>query len=81
VKRGYHTSVYIPGIVDWVIKARQEAQQGALGVLLVPARTDTQWFHRHIFGIAKVRFVEGRLRFGGAGHNNPAPFPSAVAIY
>jgi len=81
VKRGHHTSVYIPGIIDWMAKSRREAQQGALVVCLVPSRTDTRWWHREIMGHAEIRFVEGRLRFGGAGHNNPAPFPSAVVIY
>lgn len=48
-------------------------------VALLPARTDTKWFHDHIYGFAEIRFIKGRLRFGG--HKNPAPFPSMVVIW
>ena len=48
-------------------------------VLLIPARTDVNWFHEYVFGKADVRFVRGRLRFGGSSEN--APFPSMVCVY
>lgn len=48
-------------------------------VMLLPARTDTRWFHKYIYGKAEVRFVRGRLKFGGAAWN--APFPSMIVIY
>jgi phage N-6-adenine-methyltransferase len=48
-------------------------------VFLVPARTDTAWFHDYVYGKAEVRFLRGRLRFGNA--KNSAPFPSMVAIW
>ena len=64
----------------WFAKAREAQQQGATVVMLVPARTDTKWWHEHVQGIAsEVRFVKGRLKFGGS--KNSAPFPSAVIIY
>lgn len=50
-----------------------------VAVGLVPARTDTRWFHDHILGKAEVRFIKGRLMFGGQEH--PAPFPSMVVIW
>jgi phage N-6-adenine-methyltransferase len=64
----------------WVCKARLSAQQGATVVCLLPARTDTQWFHREVLPhAAEVRFVEGRLRFGEGSDN--APFPSIVVVF
>jgi site-specific DNA-methyltransferase (adenine-specific) len=49
-------------------------------VLLIPARTDTAYFHRFIYKIAKaIRFVKGRLKFGNA--ENSAPFPSMVVVF
>ncbi|MEY8340159.1 phage N-6-adenine-methyltransferase [Adlercreutzia muris] len=63
----------------WVAKAAAEARKpGTTVVLLVPARTDTRWFHDHLYGKAELRFVRGRLRFGGSDWN--APFPSMVAV-
>ncbi len=49
-----------------------------IAVFLIPARTDTAWFHDFIYGKAEVRFVRGRLRFGGKGS---APFPSMVVVF
>ena len=63
----------------WVRKARQEAERGALVVGLLPARTDTKWWHENVLGHAEVRFIAGRLRFGNA--KNSAPFPSAIAVW
>ena len=48
-------------------------------VMLLPARTDTKWFHDYILGKAEVRFIKGRLKFGGA--KNSAPFPSMVVVF
>lgn len=48
-------------------------------VLLLPARTDTKWFHRYIYGKAEIRFLKGRLKFSGS--KNSAPFPCMLAIY
>lgn len=47
--------------------------------MLIPARTDTKVFHELIYGKAEIRFVKGRLRFGGAKNN--APFPSMIVVY
>ena len=47
--------------------------------MLIPARTDTAWFHDYIYGKAEVRFIRGRLKFNDSKCN--APFPSLVAIY
>lgn len=66
-------------IKHWVAKARRESERGATVVGLIPARTDTRWWHEHIEGRAEVRFIKGRLRFSGATIN--APFPSAVIVW
>lgn len=64
-------------IGKWIEKA---ARGGAeIVVALLPARTDTRWWHDHIQGKAEVRFIKGRLKFGG--HKNSAPFPSAIVIF
>lgn len=60
----------------WMKKAT-EAQ--ALVVCLVPARTDTKWWHDYAMKAKEIRFVRGRLHFGDS--KNSAPFPSAVVIF
>lgn len=63
----------------WVQKAHQSAKNGATVVMLIPARTDTAWFHDYILENAEIRFIRGRLKFGGS--HNSAPFPSMVVIF
>ena len=60
-------------------RAALAAKSGAVVVMLLPARTDTKWFHEYIYGKAEIRFVRGRLRFGGAA--NQAPFPSMFVVF
>lgn len=47
--------------------------------MLLPARTDTKWFHDYIYGQTEIRFLKGRLKFGEA--KNSAPFPSMIVIF
>ena len=63
----------------WVEKASESATYGALVAMLLPARTDTRWFHDYILGKAEVRFLRGRLKFGNSKNN--APFPSMVVVF
>jgi site-specific DNA-methyltransferase (adenine-specific) len=64
----------------WTAKAVEETRHtSTLVVALLPARTDTQWFHRHVLPYAHVGYVEGRLTFVGA--SAPAPFPSIVVTW
>ena len=63
----------------WVKKAYESALQGATVVCLLPARTDTQWWHEYVTRATEIRFLQGRLKFGNAHHS--APFPSAVVIF
>ena len=65
-------------IGKWMRKAYESAQDGATVVCLVPARTDTKWWHDYAIK-GDVRFIRGRLKFGGS--KNSAPFPSAVVIF
>lgn len=50
-------------------------------VMLLPARTDTKWFHNFIYNEpgVEIRFIEGRLKFSNSKHN--APFPSMLVIF
>lgn len=66
-------------IGQWVQKAYESAQAGATVVCLLPARTDTQWWHRYVLKASEVRFIAGRLKFGGS--TSSAPFPSAVVVF
>ena len=47
--------------------------------MLIPARTDTTYFHDYIYHKAELRFVRGRLKFGGSKQG--APFPSMVVVF
>lgn len=64
-------------IKDWVKKASLAV--GGVVVMLIPARTDTAYFHQYIYGKAEIRFIRGRLKFGNS--KNSAPFPSMIVIF
>ena len=68
-------------IIEWCRKATEEQQNGTTTVMLVPARTDTKWFHQYVWQKpdVSIQFVRGRLRFGGSNQN--APFPSMVIVF
>lgn len=67
-------------IYDWVHKCWLENQiHDITVVMLIPARTDTKYFHEYIYNKAEIRFIKGRLKFGNS--KNSAPFPSMVVIY
>lgn len=65
-------------ICKWVQKAHDEATHATI-VCLIPARTDTSYWHDFIFDKAEVRFMRGRIKFGNSKQG--APFPSAVVIF
>lgn len=68
-------------IGKWVRKALFASVGGATVVMLIPARTDTKWFHDYIYkrDNVEIRFVRGRLKFGNS--KNSAPFPSMVVVF
>ena len=67
---------------QWIKKCSEEAQKpDTTVVMLIAARTDTKAFHEYIYQKpnVEVRFVKGRLKFGGS--ENAAPFPSMVVVF
>ena len=64
-------------IGKWVKKASEA--RGGVVVCLLPARTDTKWFHDYIYNKAEIRLLKGRLKFGNS--KNSAPFPSMLVIF
>ena len=65
-------------IIKWMKKAYESSLKGATVVCLVPARTDTRWWHD--FAIkGEITFIKGRLKFGDS--KNSAPFPSAIVVF
>lgn len=69
-------------IGKWVKKYSEEAQKpNTTGVMLIPARTDTRYFHDYIYQKlnVEIRFIKGRIKFGDSKHS--APFPSMVVIF
>ena len=71
----------------FIEKAAEERVKGFTTVMLLPARTDTRAFHKHIYDETKwtaregveIRLLRGRLKFGGAPSS--APFPSMVVVF
>lgn len=66
-------------IGSFLASARRNVADGWTVVALMPARTDTAWFHDHVLHRADIRFVRGRVRFVGAAAS--APFPSMIVIW
>lgn len=66
-------------IAAWCKKAYEEFQKGKIVVMLIPSRTDTRYWHDYIMKATEIRFIKGRLKFGGS--KNSAPFPSAIIVY
>jgi len=65
-------------IKEWMKKAFKSAGKGATIVCLVPSRTDSIWWHKYAMN-GEIRFIKGRIKFGGA--KDSAPFPSAIVIF
>ena len=73
-------------IKDWVRKAWEESLRGAVVVCLIPARTDTSYWHDYCFKYGVVRFLRGRVKFCGRNKDGiivkaSAPFPSAIVVF
>ena len=75
-KRVFCNPPYGPHLRAWLERGRE----ADIAVYLLPARTDTRWFHELCLPLAtEIRFVKGRLKFGGSP--NGAPFPSMIVIF
>ena len=71
---------YGRGIDKWIQKGFEESQkENTKVVMLIPARTDTKYWHKFVMKASEVYFVKGRLKFGNS--KNSAPFPSAVVVF
>jgi phage N-6-adenine-methyltransferase len=76
-KRCWMNPPYGRQIGQWIKKA---ATSGAeIVVCLLPARTDTKWFHEYIYGKAEIRFIKGRIKFSGM--EGAGKFPSMLVIF
>jgi site-specific DNA-methyltransferase (adenine-specific) len=75
-KRVFCNPPYGPGLRSFL----ERALEADIAVFLIPARTDTRWFHEIVLPYAKeIRFIKGRLKFGDS--KNSAPFPSMIVIF
>jgi len=71
---------YGRGIDKWIEKGyRESLKNDTKVIMLVPARTDTKYWHKYIMLASELYFVKGRLKFGDS--TNGAPFPSAVVVF
>ena len=71
---------YGRGIDKWIEKGYNTAKDGdSRVVMLIPARTDTKYWHSYVMKASEVYFLKGRLKFGNSV--NPAPFPSAIVVF
>jgi len=71
---------YGRSIKEWIRKAYEESRKpNTVVVALIPARTDTRYWHDYCMEASEIRFIRGRLKFGES--NNSAPFPSAVVVF
>lgn len=67
-------------ISDWVKKGYEESlKPHTVVVMLIPARTDTKYFHDYILHRSEIRFIKGRIKFSNSKWN--APFPSMIVIF
>lgn len=72
---------YGRAIGRWIRKAYECAQAGVTVVCLVPARTDTAWWHDYVMH-GEIEYLRGRVYFtDGAGKRGRAPFPSAIVVF
>lgn len=65
----------------WVKRCAELARHTKVVVMLIPARTDTRWFHEYIYKKqdVEIRFIKGRLKFSNS--KNSAPFPSMIVVF
>lgn len=71
-------------IKEWVRKSYHESYKDkTIVVMLIPARTDTKWFHDYIYRRAEIRFIKGRLKYVKEGDtkNNNSPFPTMIVVF
>jgi len=67
------------GTEKWVQKAWSESQDQATTVMLLPASTDTHWWHKYVLDRGEIRFVNGRLKFDDLP--GPGWFANVIVIF
>lgn len=67
------------GIEKWAKRSWEQSRLGKTVVMLIPARTDTRWWHDYCMQASEIRFIKGRLTYEGGKSN--APFPSCVVVF
>lgn len=75
----YVNPPYGKNIINWIKKGYEESKKGKTIVMLIPSRTDTKWWHEYVMKAKEIRFIKGRLKFGGS--INSAPFPSCIIVF
>jgi phage N-6-adenine-methyltransferase len=71
---------YGRGLDKWIAKGYKESlKENTKVVMLLPARTDTKYWHKYVMLASELYFIKGRLKFGDS--DNSAPFPSAVVVF
>ena len=63
---------------NWIRKAIEASKEGTTTVMLIPARTNTGWWHELVMPHFEIRFVRGRPKFNGGEHG--LPFPLAILV-
>jgi len=70
---------YGRSISNWIKKGYEESQKGSTVVMLLPARTDTAWWHDYVMKAHEIRLIRGRIKF--LPLDCPAPFPSCIVVF
>lgn len=69
----------INSLKNWVRKSFEETRkEGCVVVMLIPARTNTEWWHRYCMKAKEVRLIKGRPKFKGNIHGLPQPLAIIV---
>lgn len=67
-------------VSKWVKKCYMESlKPETIVVMLIPARTDTKYFHDYIYNRSEIRFIKGRLHYSNSKNN--CPFPSMIVVF
>lgn len=68
--------------VKWVRKAIDELDEGRFSVLLIPARTNTKYWHSLIATRAsEIYFITKSPGFVFSGYPRACPFPIAIVVF
>lgn len=66
-------------ISAWLKYGYLQSLEGKIVVFLIPSRTDTKYWHDYVMKAEEIRFIKGRLKFGGS--KSSAPFPSCIVVF